>query len=118
MAEFVISEHGDADPPHAVLHTADRHADYSDGLRRKSLDDAVAAKHLIVVLNDLAFMDSAGLTVVIGCIRRFRDLGGMVIVVCARTTLSRLLHTTGFDGISQVAGGYDQAVELLRGYSP
>ena len=45
------------------------------------------------------FMDSAGLGALIGGIRRAREAGGDVAVACSRPTLTRLLHTTGFDRI-------------------
>ena len=44
-------------------------------------------------------MDSAGLGALIGGIRRAREAGGDVAVACSRPTLTRLLHTTGFDRI-------------------
>ncbi len=47
-------------------------------------------------------MDSAGLGALIGGIRRAREAGGDVAVACSRPTLTRLLHTTGFDRIVSV----------------
>ena len=47
-------------------------------------------------------MDSAGLGALIGGIRRAREAGGEVAVACSRPTLTRLLHTTGFDRIVPV----------------
>ena len=47
-------------------------------------------------------MDSAGLGALIGGIRRAREADGDVAVACSRPTLTRLLHTTGFDRIVPV----------------
>lgn len=55
-------------------------------------------------------MDSAGLGALIGGIRRTRENGGEVAVACSRPTLTRLLHTTGFDRIVSVTETVDEAV--------
>ena len=58
---------------------------------------------------DVPFMDSAGLGALIGGIRRAREAGGDVAVACSRPTLTRLLHTTGFDRIVPVTDTLDEA---------
>lgn len=64
---------------------------------------------LIIDLSDVPFMDSAGLGALIGGIRRVRDAGGAVGVVCARPAVLRLLHTTGFDRIVEISPTVDAA---------
>ena len=59
-------------------------------------------------------MDSAGLGALIGGIRRAREHGGEVAVACSRPTLTRLLHTTGFDRIVPVTETLDAAVAGRR----
>ena len=54
-------------------------------------------------------MDSAGLGALIGGIRRAREAGGDVAVACSRPTLTRLLHTTGFDRIVPVTETVEEA---------
>ena len=56
-------------------------------------------QRLLIDLSAVPFMDSAGLGALIGGIRRAREAGGDVAVACSRPTLTRLLHTTGFDRI-------------------
>ena len=58
-------------------------------------------------------MDSAGLGALIGGIRRARESEGEVAVACSRPTLTRLLHTTGFDRIVPVTETLDAAVAAL-----
>ncbi len=58
-------------------------------------------------------MDSAGLGALIGGIRRAREADGEVAVACSRPTLTRLLHTTGFDRIVPVTETLDAAVDAL-----
>ena len=54
-----------------------------------------------------------GLGALIGGIRRAREHGGEVAVACSRPTLTRLLHTTGFDRIVPVTETVDAAVQAL-----
>ena len=58
-------------------------------------------------------MDSAGLGALIGGIRRAREAGGDVAVACSRPTLTRLLHTTGFDRIVPVTETVEAAATAL-----
>jgi anti-anti-sigma factor len=59
-------------------------------------------------------MDSAGLGALIGGIRRVREADGEVAVACSNPTLTRLLHTTGFDRIVPVTDTVEDAAEKLR----
>ena len=45
--------------------------------------------------------------------RRAREADGAVVVLCDRPTLTRLLHTTGFDRIVPVTEHLDDAVAAL-----
>jgi len=69
---------------------------------------------LVIDLTDVPFMDSAGLGALIGGIRRIRDGGGSVGVVCSRPAVLRLLHTTGFDRIVTVSATLEEAVAGLN----
>lgn len=80
---------------------------------REALVEASAADRLLIDLSEVPFMDSAGLGALIGCIRRTREANGEVAVACSRATLTRLLHTTGFDRIVPVTETCDAAVEAL-----
>ena len=73
---------------------------------------------LVIDLSDVPFMDSAGLGALIGGIRRIRDAGGAVGVVCARPAVLRLLHTTGFDRIVTVSSTLDNAIAELSAGAP
>ncbi len=68
---------------------------------------------VVVDLSRVPFMDSAGLGALIGGIRRAREAGGDVAVACSRPTLTRLLHTTGFDRIVPVTETVEAAASAL-----
>lgn len=86
---------------------------YTVAAFRESLAEHASATRLLIDLSEVPFMDSAGLGALIGGIRRTREGGGEVSVACSRPTLTRLLHTTGFDRIVTVAETVDAAASAL-----
>jgi anti-sigma B factor antagonist len=80
---------------------------------REALAELASSSRLLIDLSDVPFMDSAGLGALIGGIRRAREAGGEVTVACSRPTLTRLLHTTGFDRIVPVTETVDDAADAL-----
>ena len=80
---------------------------------RERLGDLALEPRLLIDLESVPFMDSAGLGALIGGIRRIRDSDGEVVVACGEGALARLLHTTGFDRIVPVAGTPEEAVVSL-----
>lgn len=86
---------------------------YTVGQFRQALADLSDSNQLVIDLSDVPFMDSAGLGALIGGIRGVRDSGGDVAVACSQATLTRLLHTTGFDRIVPVVDSIDEACVAL-----
>ncbi len=86
---------------------------YTVGQFREKLAELASANRLLIDLSAVPFMDSAGLGALIGGIRRAREAGGDVAVACSRPTLTRLLHTTGFDRIVPVTGTVEDAALAL-----
>lgn len=80
---------------------------------RESLGELAGHPQVVIDLSDVPFMDSAGLGALIGGIRRARENGGEVAVACRRPTLTRLLHTTGFDRIVPVTQSVEDAAAAL-----
>jgi anti-sigma B factor antagonist len=80
---------------------------------REALAELAATPRLLIDLSEVPFMDSAGLGALIGGIRRAREADGEVSVACSRPTLTRLLHTTGFDRIVPVTETVREAAEAL-----
>ena len=86
---------------------------YTVGTFREALAQLATVRRLLIDLSDVPFMDSSGLGALIGGIRRAREADGEVTVACSRPTLTRLLHTTGFDRIVAVAETVDAAESAL-----
>lgn len=85
---------------------------------RQALAQLATSPRLLIDMSAVPFVDSAGLGALIGGIRRARELGGDVAVSCGRPTLTRLLHTTGFDRIVTVAGTLEEAAAALMDSPP
>ncbi len=88
---------------------------YTVGQFREALTGLATESRVVIDLSAVPFMDSAGLGALIGGIRRTRENNGEVSVACSRPTLTRLLHTTGFDRIVPVVDDVDAAVAALDG---
>lgn len=86
---------------------------YTVGAFREALAELSASPRLLIDLSEVPFMDSSGLGALIGGIRRAREADGEVTVACSRPTLTRLLHTTGFDRIVAVAETLEEAESAL-----
>jgi anti-sigma B factor antagonist len=86
---------------------------YTVGQFREALGELATKPKLLIDMSEVPFVDSAGLGALIGGIRRAREAGGDVAVCCNRPTLTRLLHTTGFDRIVTVAETVDEAAKSL-----
>jgi anti-sigma B factor antagonist len=87
---------------------------YTVGQFRDALSKLAHQRYLLIDLSSVPFMDSAGLGALIGGIRRARESGGDVAVACSRPTLTRLLHTTGFDRIVPVTETVEAAAKALQ----
>ncbi len=87
---------------------------YTVGQFREALSGLADKGRLLIDLSEVPFMDSAGLGALIGGIRRTREADGEVAVACSRPTLTRLLHTTGFDRIVPVTETLADAVDALE----
>ncbi|MGH9149218.1 MAG: STAS domain-containing protein [Acidimicrobiales bacterium] len=85
---------------------------------RQALAELATQPRLLIDMSGVPFVDSAGLGALIGGIRRARELGGDVAVCCNRPTLTRLLHTTGFDRIVTVADTHEAAAQALMSEQP
>lgn len=98
---------------HSVLRPRGDIDAYSVGQFREALSALAEAPKLLIDLSEVPFMDSAGLGALIGGIRRTRDHDGEIVVVCSAPSLTRLLHTTGFDRIVPVEEALDAGVATL-----
>lgn len=70
---------------------------------------------LVVDLSEVAYMDSSGLGVLIGALRRARDAGGDLLVASPNPRIARILDVTGLSRIFNVREATDDAVDFFKG---
>jgi anti-sigma B factor antagonist len=54
---------------------------------------------LVADLDQVTFMDSTGLGVLVGALKRVREQGGELRIVCSRRAILRILEITGLDKV-------------------
>lgn len=72
---------------------------------------------IVVDLTDVAYMDSTGLGVLIGALKRARESRGELIVASPNARISRILDVTGLNRIFNVQPQVSDALNALRGKS-
>lgn len=79
---------------------------------REHLLRAVADGHLHVILDldDVHFIDSTGIGVVIGLLKRTRSLGGDLRLVSTQEMLARVFEITGLDRALPIEPSVDAAL--------
>lgn len=74
------------------------------------LDDGCIS--IIVDLEQVAFIDSSGLGVLVGALRRAREKGGAVRLVCTREGVLKIFRITGLDKVFPIFADAAEAREF------
>jgi anti-sigma B factor antagonist len=83
---------------------------YTAPILREALDKQIALGHgnLIVDLDDVSFMDSTGLGVLVGRLKRVRGQSGSLRLVCTQERVLKVFKITGLDKVFAI---YESLVE-------
>ncbi|HWV27455.1 MAG TPA: STAS domain-containing protein [Aeromicrobium sp.] len=79
------------------------------------LREAIAAAiddgrtRLIVDVQQVAFLDSTGLGVLVGALKRVRGEGGSLDIVCTQERITKIFEITGLDKVFGLHGSVDEA---------
>jgi anti-sigma B factor antagonist len=79
---------------------------------RSALAD-LGARHLVLDLSGMAFIDSTGVGALLGALRRAREHGGDVVLCSPRPSVSRVLGLVGIGRLVPIAASVDEAVTAL-----
>jgi anti-sigma B factor antagonist len=82
-------------------------------LRERLSQLAASGRPLVVDLDQVGFIDSAGLGGLVGAAKRAAGYGGGLHVVCARPQIRQLFRLTGLDHQMPPARTLDQALTAL-----
>jgi anti-sigma B factor antagonist len=68
---------------------------------RRALADAVESgcAHVVVDLEHLSFIDSSGLGVLVSTLRRMKEDGGTLRLVCTKEGILKIFRITGLDKV-------------------
>lgn len=100
----VVTVHGDLD-----LTTAPR-------LRERVIEAVLGGHpHVVLDLQEVDFVDSSGLGVLVSLLKRARTHGGDLRLVSTRANLERLLSLTGLDRALPLSPDVPQAIGAERG---
>lgn len=83
---------------------------------RAVVDEALAAtgaKHILLNMQGVSFIDSSGLGAILGRYRQIAQLGGKILVVHLEPRVQRLFELAGLLKILTIYQSEDQALELL-----
>jgi len=67
---------------------------------------------IIVDMEKVAFIDSSGLGVLVGALRRAREKGGVVRLVCTRDSVLKIFRITGLDKVFPIFSDASEAREF------
>ena len=67
------------------------------------------ANDVVIDLDQVSFMDSTGLGVLVGALKRLREQGGELRIVCSRRPILRVLEITGLDKVIPLYSGLAEA---------
>ena len=79
-------------------------------LRERLFELAASSRYLVIDLDQVTFIDSAGLSALVGAANRAAAHGGSLHVVCTRPKIRKLFRLTGLDRRLPPAPTLDEAL--------
>ncbi len=72
---------------------------------------------VLIDLSECEFIDSSGVSLIVGCWRDLEQKGGdeRMVLCCAKDQVKRLLKITGVEGSISIHNKIDEALRELRG---
>lgn len=79
---------------------------------RQALDQEIAEGHvrLVVNLDEVTFLDSTGLGVLVGRLKLVRNSSGWLRIVCSSERILRVFRITGLDKVFGIHPSLDEAL--------
>ncbi|MDH4140583.1 MAG: STAS domain-containing protein [Coriobacteriia bacterium] len=68
--------------------------------------------NVLVDLEDVGFIDSSGLGVLVGALRRAKERSGGVRLVCTRENVLKIFRITGLDKVFPIFGTVEEAKDF------
>jgi anti-sigma B factor antagonist len=80
---------------------------------RSRIDELVAngIRRLIVNLQEVGFLDSSGLSVLVAARKRMQEAGGELALICANESVLKVFAVTNLDRVFAIYGSVAEATE-------
>lgn len=97
-------------PDHHVIEVAGEIDVYTAPKLREAVVGVIDAGHttLVIDIENVAFLDSTGLGVLVGALKRVRAEGGSLDIICTSERLMRIFEITGLDKVFGLHTSYDE----------
>jgi anti-sigma B factor antagonist len=101
----------DSPPPYTVLAVKGEVDVYSAPRLREKLVELVSQghRHIVVDLESVDFLDSTGLGVLVGGLKRLRSHDGDLTLVCTQARILKVFEITGLTTVFRIAESVDEA---------
>lgn len=85
---------------------------YTSPLLREALLDAIetGAKQIVLNLRRIDYFDSTGLGILVGGVKRLREMGGMLRLCEPQPRVTKLLRATDLDTVIDIYGSEQEAL--------
>jgi anti-sigma B factor antagonist len=102
----------DSRSPHTVVAVKGEVDVYTAPRLREKLVELVSQGHLKIVVNleDVEFLDSTGLGVLVGALKRLRSHDGELSLVCTQQRILKVFEITGLTKVFAIYDSVDSAV--------
>jgi anti-sigma B factor antagonist len=107
-----LSISSDARGELTIVHVGGEIDVYTAPVLRERLDEHISEgrHHLVVDLEDVSFMDSTGLGVLVGRLKLVRIKNGTLRLVCPSERILKVFSITGLDKVFQIFASVDDAL--------
>jgi anti-sigma B factor antagonist len=107
-----LSITSDARDEVTIIHVGGEIDVYTAPVLRERLDEHISEgrHHLVVDLEDVSFMDSTGLGVLVGRLKLVRVSNGSLKLVCSSERILKVFSITGLDKVFQIFASVDDAL--------
>ena len=84
-------------------------------LRQQLVETATSGHERVVVdLSAVDFLDSTGLGVLVSGLKRFRTLGGDLLLVCPNARIAKVFEITGLTKVFSMRSSVEEAVKAAN----
>jgi anti-sigma B factor antagonist len=114
MNAFSITQQAVDDDVYIVAVTGYLDFDAAPRLKRSIVDSIEAGgRRLVVDLSDAGFIDSTGIGVLAGALKRLHECGGSLVVVCTHENVRSIFELVGLDDLIPLHQSRDDAISAL-----